>query len=88
MLKLGGSFWEGGLAAIEKGARALSEEEMEAEEDEWTKEVTSALDTLKTIDVAEGCVTWVALGCMATYAGRRTGQPLTMLSTSPSYKSY
>ena len=88
MLKLGGSFWEGGLVAIEKGVRALSEEEMEAEEDEWTKEVTSALDTLKTIDVAEGCVIRVALGRMATYVGRRTGQQLTMLSTSPSFKSY
>jgi len=88
MLKLGGSFWEGGLPAIEKGVMALSEEEMEAEEDEWTKEVTSALDTLKTIDVAEGCVTWVALECMGTYVGRCTGQQLTMLSTSPSSKSY
>ena len=88
MLKLGGSFWEGGLAAIEKGARTLSEEEMEAEEDEWTKEVTSALDTLKTIDVSEGCVTWVALGYTATYVERCTGQQLIMLSTFPSFKSY
>jgi hypothetical protein len=45
---------------------------MEAEEDEWT-----ALDTLKTIYVAEGYVIQVALWRIATYVGRRTGQQAT-----------
>jgi nuclear pore complex protein Nup107 len=56
MIKIGGSFWEGGLPAVEKGAKSITAEETEAEEAEWTKEVTAALDTLKTVDVADGYV--------------------------------
>lgn len=54
MLRLSGSFWEGGLAAVEKGTKLISEDERAVEEGEWKKEVTAALDTLKTVDVADG----------------------------------
>ncbi|KAF9469517.1 nuclear pore protein 84/107 [Collybia nuda] len=54
MSRLGGSFWEGGLSAVELGVRTSSHEEEEAEEDEWEKEVIGALETLKTVAVAEG----------------------------------
>lgn len=54
MSRLGGSFWEGGLNAVESGVRPISREEEEVEEDEWEKEVIGALETLKTVAVADG----------------------------------
>ncbi|KAG5640987.1 hypothetical protein DXG03_006451, partial [Asterophora parasitica] len=54
MMKLGGDFWEGGLAAVEKGVRKISSEEEEEEEIAWETEVIGALESLKSISVAEG----------------------------------
>ncbi|KAK7023754.1 nuclear pore complex protein [Favolaschia claudopus] len=54
MLRIGGSFWEGGLAAVNRGVRLLSPDVEEAESDEWEKEVIGSLDILKTVAVQEG----------------------------------
>ncbi|KAE9401605.1 hypothetical protein BT96DRAFT_1018085 [Gymnopus androsaceus JB14] len=54
MLRLGGSFWEGGMSAVEKGARSVSRETMENEEEEWEEEVRGTLDGLKDVHVEEG----------------------------------
>lgn len=56
MMRVGGSFWEGGLEAVEKGVRSISQDEEDAEEEEWAEEVVSALETLKTVPVLDGCV--------------------------------
>lgn len=56
MQRLGGAFWEGGLSAVEKGVRDISEAEAESEEAEWEKEVIGTLETLKTVAVADGYV--------------------------------
>jgi nuclear pore complex protein Nup107 len=57
-MRLGGSFWEGGLAAVEKGVTAASREEEEKEEEEWEKEVAGTLEGLKNIAVADGSVSF------------------------------
>jgi nuclear pore complex protein Nup107 len=49
--RLGGSFWEGGVEAVDK---VVNDEANGAEEDEWKKEAISSLDNLKSIDVLEG----------------------------------
>jgi hypothetical protein len=49
--RLGGSFWEGGVEAVNKG---VNNEANDAEEDEWKKEAISSLDSLKSIAVLEG----------------------------------
>jgi len=54
MFRLGGSFWEGGLDAVEKGVRAVSREAEEMEEDEWEKEVIDALESMKSVAVEDG----------------------------------
>ncbi|KAJ6546893.1 nuclear pore protein 84/107 [Mycena capillaripes] len=54
MLRVGGSFWEGGLAAVEKGVRVISADAEEAESEEWEKEVVGSLEILKTVAVQEG----------------------------------
>ncbi|KAJ7771524.1 nuclear pore protein 84/107 [Mycena metata] len=54
MLRVGGSFWDGGLAAVETGVRVLSAEEEEAESEEWEKEVVGSLEILKTVATQEG----------------------------------
>ncbi|GAW01814.1 nuclear pore complex protein [Lentinula edodes] len=54
MSRLGGSFWEGGMSAVEKGARSVSRETMEEEEEEWEEEVRGALNGLKSVHVEEG----------------------------------
>lgn len=54
LFRLGGSFWEGGLSAVEKGVRVLSRAEEETEEDEWEKEVIGTLENLKTVPVQDG----------------------------------
>lgn len=54
MVRLGGAFWEGGLVAVEKGVKLISTDEAEAEESEWSKEVIGTLETLKTVEVADG----------------------------------
>ncbi|KAJ4468243.1 nuclear pore protein 84/107 [Lentinula aciculospora] len=54
MSRLGGSFWEGGMSAVEKGARSVSRETMEEEEEEWEEEVRGTLDGLKSVHVEEG----------------------------------
>ncbi|KAJ7273472.1 nuclear pore protein 84/107 [Mycena haematopus] len=54
MLRVGGSFWEGGLSAVKSGVRVLSPEAEETESDEWEKEVMGSLEILKTVAVQEG----------------------------------
>jgi nuclear pore complex protein Nup107 len=54
MARLGGSFWEGGLDAVEKGVRAISREAEEAEEEEWEKGVMEALENMKSVAVEDG----------------------------------
>jgi nuclear pore complex protein Nup107 len=61
MLRVGGSFWEGGLSAVESGVRVLSPEAEEAEADEWEKEVVASLEVLKTVAVQEGYVLLLSL---------------------------
>ncbi|KAJ7184429.1 nuclear pore protein 84/107 [Mycena filopes] len=54
MLRVGGSFWDGGLAAVETGVRVISAEAEEAESDEWEKEVVGSLEVLKSVATQEG----------------------------------
>lgn len=54
MSRLGGSFWEGGMSAVEKGTRSVSHEIMEREEEEWEEEVRGTLEGLKSVHVEEG----------------------------------
>ncbi|KIK67022.1 hypothetical protein GYMLUDRAFT_69211 [Collybiopsis luxurians FD-317 M1] len=54
MSRLSGSFWEGGMPAVEKGVRAVSRETMENEEEEWEEEVRNTLEGLKSVHVDEG----------------------------------
>lgn len=56
MLSLDGGFWEGGMAAVEKGVAIPSKEEIEQEELEWEKEVESTLRSLSTVQTPEGYV--------------------------------
>lgn len=55
-----GVFWEGngdreGVIEGEDQEQATAEAEREQEEREWEKEVVSALESLKTVQVADGC---------------------------------
>ncbi|KAJ7118836.1 nuclear pore protein 84/107 [Mycena epipterygia] len=54
MLRVGGSFWEGGLPAVETGVRVLSAEAEELEAEEWEKEVVGSLEMLKSVAIKEG----------------------------------
>ncbi|KAF5346850.1 hypothetical protein D9756_010620 [Leucocoprinus leucothites] len=54
LTKLGGSFWEGSVEAVEKGVKEMSAADEEREEEEWIKEVTETLESLKGVVVAEG----------------------------------
>ncbi|KAF9448694.1 hypothetical protein P691DRAFT_800405 [Macrolepiota fuliginosa MF-IS2] len=54
LTKLGGSFWEGGVEAVEKGVKEMSVADEEREEKEWVKEVTETLESLKGVVVSEG----------------------------------
>lgn len=56
MLRLDGGFWEGGMAAVEKGVVIPSREEAEQEELEWEQEVESTLKSLSTVQAPEGYV--------------------------------
>ncbi|KDR66942.1 hypothetical protein GALMADRAFT_147583 [Galerina marginata CBS 339.88] len=49
-----GSFWEGGLDALEKGVPQTPNSQLEDEEEEWAKEVTKSLDSLKSVAVVDG----------------------------------
>ncbi|KAJ7582625.1 nuclear pore protein 84/107 [Mycena floridula] len=52
--RLGGSYWEGGQDAVEKGVRSVTDETREVEEDEWEKEVYMTLEGLQSVPVDEG----------------------------------
>ncbi|EKM74849.1 hypothetical protein AGABI1DRAFT_80653 [Agaricus bisporus var. burnettii JB137-S8] len=52
--KLGGNFWEEGVEGVRKGVRDVSVEDEEREEQEWVKEVTETLESLKGVAVSEG----------------------------------
>lgn len=54
MFRLGGGFWDGGLAAVEKGVAPIEEGEDEEEEEEWEKEAVSALESLGAVTVLDG----------------------------------
>jgi len=54
MIKLGGGFWDGGLAVLENMPSPPSQEEDAAEEEEWEKEATSTLETLGNVQVEDG----------------------------------
>jgi hypothetical protein len=56
LAKLGGSFWEGGVEAVELGVR---DEQDEVDEGDWETEVSATLDNLKGVAVLEG---YVAIG--------------------------
>lgn len=56
LTKLGGSFWEGGVEAVEKGVKEMSAVDEEREEQDWVKEVTETLESLKGVVVSEGYV--------------------------------
>ena len=53
LAKLGGSFWEGGVDAVELGVQDPSEQD-EADEGDWENEVSATLDNLKGVAVLEG----------------------------------
>ncbi|KAG2341834.1 hypothetical protein BDR05DRAFT_976754 [Suillus weaverae] len=52
MMKLGGGFWDGGLAVLENMPSPPSQEEDAAEEEEWEREATSTLETLGSVHLA------------------------------------
>lgn len=52
--KLGGSFWEEGVEGVRKGVRDVPVEDEDREEQEWVKEVTETLESLKGVAVSEG----------------------------------
>jgi hypothetical protein len=54
MIKLGGGFWDGGLAVLENMPSPPSHEEDVAEEEEWEREATSTLETLGSVHVEDG----------------------------------
>ena len=51
--KLGGSFWEGGVEAVESGVQDTPPEQ---DEGDWETEVSATLDNLKGVAVLEGYV--------------------------------
>lgn len=51
-----GSFWEGGIDAVEKGVQNISKVQIQQEEEAWKKEVLASLDNLKSVSVVDGCV--------------------------------
>jgi nuclear pore complex protein Nup107 len=51
---LGGSYWEGGLAALEQGVRDLEPQEEEEEAIEWEREVLLGLESLASVRVEDG----------------------------------
>ncbi|KAF9244485.1 107-domain-containing protein [Melanogaster broomeanus] len=53
MIKLGGGYWEGGLEAFEE-LPMPTEDGDEAEEEEWEREATAALETLGGVNVDDG----------------------------------
>ncbi|KIJ62485.1 hypothetical protein HYDPIDRAFT_94356 [Hydnomerulius pinastri MD-312] len=53
MVKLGGGYWEAGLAAL-KEAPMPTEDGDEVEEEEWEKEATATLETLGNVNVEDG----------------------------------
>ena len=60
LAKLGGSFWEGGVEAVEKGVQDTPTTQDEVDEGNWENEVSATLDNLKGVAVIEG---YVAVGC-------------------------
>ena len=56
MLRLGGGWWEGGAAAIEKTMPDVSPEAEQKREEEWKRDVHESLQSLKTVTVEEGDV--------------------------------
>jgi nuclear pore complex protein Nup107 len=70
MIKLGGGFWDGGLAVLENMPSPPSQEEDAAEEEEWEREATSTLETLGSVHVEEGyglhtCVYFPCADCQS-----------------------
>ena len=59
LAKLGGSFWEGGIEAVELGVEDTLLEQDGVGEGDWESEVSATLDNLKGVAVLEG---YVAIG--------------------------
>ncbi|KAG2150822.1 hypothetical protein DEU56DRAFT_778672, partial [Suillus clintonianus] len=53
MIKLGGGFWDGGLAVLENMPSLPSQEEDAAEAEEWEREATSTLEILGSVHVED-----------------------------------
>ena len=56
LAKLGRSFWEGGVEAVESGVQDTPLEQDEVDEGDWETEVSATLDNLKGVAVLEGYV--------------------------------
>ena len=56
LAKLGGSFWEGGVEAVELGVQDTPHEQGEVDESDWETEVSATLENLKGVAVLEGYV--------------------------------
>jgi len=51
-----GSFWDGGVDAVEKGMLDIPRAQTQQDEEAWRKDVMSSLDNLKAINVLDGFV--------------------------------
>jgi nuclear pore complex protein Nup107 len=56
LAKLGGSFWEGGVEAVEQGVQDTPPEQDGVDDGGWESEVSATLGTLKGVAVLEGYV--------------------------------
>lgn len=52
--KLGGSFWEGGVEAMEKGVKEMSPIDEGHDQQSWVNEVTERLESLGKITPSKG----------------------------------
>jgi nuclear pore complex protein Nup107 len=89
MLRLGGGFWDGDSAVVEKGVsggNGENEENEDTEEEQWEKEAVDALESLGSVTVSEGQVVFrsVFRHLAATNIFFSLGLRLTMLSMFPS----
>lgn len=85
MIKLGGSFWDGGLAILENMPSPPSQEEDAAEEEEWEREATSTLETLGNVQVEDGYGGYTRIYFLCT--DRQSVPPQAMHSMSLSWPS-
>jgi hypothetical protein len=82
IFKLGGGFWEQGLAAVRKG---VHDSLLSDAEDDWEKEVMGDLENLKDVSVQDGRVSFIFRLYHQTHCDAPARRQ-TMYSTSPSYR--